>query len=252
MKKSPEKYTIISLSGIVIFLVIWFVISYFTIVPSFFLPSPKSTFYALYNLAVHGGLITDIGYSIFRIVIGFILSVCVAIPLGILFGVSRKSEAFLSPIIEFVRYIPPSAFIPLCIVWFGIGEISKILLIFLGVAPYLTLLVADAVYQTKNEFIDSAKTLGSGNWDIIMRVIIPSSLPQIWDGMRSMFGAAWTFVIIAEIVGSSAGLGHIIIESQRFIRTDNIFAGIITIGCIGLITDYLFKKGRTTLFSWVQ
>lgn len=113
-------------------------------------------------------------------------------------------------------------------------------------------MVSDAVYQTRQEFIDSARTLGSNTFDIIFRVIIPSSLPQIWDGMRIIFGAAWTFVIIAEIVGSSSGLGHVIIESQRFIRTDNIFAGIVTIGCIGLFTDYLFKRSQFLLFPWIK
>lgn len=192
----------------------------------------------------------DISASLLRIITGFLLSIAVSLPLGILFGTSRKTEAVIEPIVAFVRYVPPSAFIPLIIVWFGVGELGKVALIFLGVAPYLTLLIADTVHSVRQELIEASLTLGATKTDIIFRVILPYSMPQIWDSFRIMFGAAWTFVIIAEIVGSSSGLGHLIIESQRFIRTDNIFAGILVIGVLGVLTDYMFKVSRKVLFPW--
>lgn len=240
-----------SFVGGIIFLVFWQVITILELVPPFFLPSPVEVVQALGTLFTEGGLLSDIGISIFRIVAGFLLSVIVALPLGIVFGTSKTVEAIVEPVIAFVRYIPPSAFIPLIIIWFGIGELGKVSLIFLGVAPYLTLLVADIVHGVRKDLIEAARTLGATKMQLIYKVILPHSMPAIWDAMRVMFGAAWTFVIIAEIVGSSSGLGHLMIQSQRFLRTDNIFAGIVIIGVLGVLTDYLFKVSGKKLFPWV-
>lgn len=249
-KQEKLNYLLLSFVGGIVFLAIWQIISSLHLVESFFLPSPISVFDSFITLLTKGSLLNDMGASLFRILSGFIVSIIVALPLGILFGTSKKSEAVLEPLVAFVRYIPPSAFIPLIIVWFGIGEIGKVSLIFLGIAPYLTLLIADTVHSIRKELIEASLTLGATKTDVITRVIVPQSMPAIWDSLRIMFGAAWTFVIIAEIVGSSSGLGHLIIESQRFIRTDNIFAGIFVIGILGVTTDYMFKVSRKILFPW--
>ncbi len=250
IKQKKLTYFFLSLLGGIVFLVLWQIISFFNLVPSFFLPSPKTVSNSIITLFVQGNLLSDIGISLFRIITGFVLSVVIALPLGILFGISKKIEAIIEPIVAFIRYIPPSAFIPLIIVWFGIGEIGKITLIFLGIAPYLTLLIADTISAVQRELIEASVTLGATKKDVIFKVILPYSMPAIWDSFRIMFGAAWTFVIIAEIVGSSSGLGHLMIESQRFLRTDNIFAGIIIIGILGILTDYLFKASSKILFPW--
>lgn len=252
MHLKREKFIRFSLSftGGIIFLVFWQCFSSFSLVPSFFLPSPLSVFNAMVALFVHGSLLTDIGSSLFRIVAGFILSVSIALPLGVLFGTSKKIEAVVEPLIAFVRYVPPSAFVPLLIVWFGVEEGGKIMLIFLGIAPYLTLLIADTVHAIQKDLLDAAVVLGATKKDLVFKVILPCSMPAIWDSFRIMFGAAWTFVIIAEIVGSSTGLGHLMIESQRFLRTDNIFAGIFVIGLLGILTDYFFKVSAKILFYW--
>ena len=250
LQNKKVKYFLLSLVGGVAFLVLWQVIVSLKIVPPFFLPSPRAVLEAIGTLFVSGNLLADIGISLFRIVAGFLLSVAVALPLGVLFGTSRKSEAVIEPVVAFVRYVPPSAFIPLIIIWFGIGEMGKVALIFLGVAPYLTLLIADIVHSVRKELIEAALTLGASKKDIIFKVILPYSMPAIWDSFRIMFGAAWTFVIIAEIVGSSSGLGHLMVESQRFLRTDNIFAGIVIIGILGILTDYFFKVTQKKLFPW--
>lgn len=244
------KYFFLSLFGGIVFLILWQVISSLNLVQSFFLPSPRSVWSAFVTLFTEGSLMTDIGASLFRIISGFILSIIIALPLGVLFGTSRRTEAMVEPIVAFIRYVPPSAFIPLIIVWFGVGEMGKVTLIFLGVAPYLTLLIADIVHSVQKEVIETAEMLGATKLQIIRKVILPSGMPAIWDSFRIMFGAAWTFVIIAEIVGSSSGLGHLMIESQRFLRTDNIFAGIIIIGLLGVLTDYFFKYMSKVLFPW--
>lgn len=248
--RKKVKYFLLSLVGVVVFITIWQIVASLEAVPDFFLPSPKAVLTAIVTLFSSGSLLADTGISLFRIVAGFLLSVAVALPLGILFGTSRKSEAVIEPIVAFVRYIPPSAFIPLIIIWFGIGEMGKVTLIFLGVAPYLTLLIADIIHSARKELIEAAMTLGANKSDVIFKVILPYSMPAIWDTFRIMFGAAWTFVIIAEIVGSSSGLGHLIIQSQRFLRTDNIFAGIVIIGMLGILTDYFFKVTQKAFFPW--
>jgi NitT/TauT family transport system permease protein len=254
MKTKREKLThlFLSFAGGITLLVSWQVVSSSSIVPSFFLPSPKSVIDSIVTLGLQGSLIEDIGSSLFRIIAGFILSVCVAMPLGFLFGISRKTESIIHPIIAFIRYVPPSAFIPLIIIWFGIGETEKIVLIFIGIAPYLTLLIADTVHSVRKELLEAALTLGATKRNLVLKVILPYSMPAIWNSFRIMFGAAWTFVIIAEIVGSSSGLGHLIIESQRFLRTDNIFAGIVVIGLLGILTDCFFRFSSKVLFPWAE
>lgn len=252
IKREKLNYLFLSFIGGIVFLVLWQVITSLDLVQSFFLPSPKSVLNSLVTLFTQGSLLSDIGASLFRIVAGFLLSVVVALPLGLLFGTSKKTEAVFEPLVAFVRYVPPSAFIPLIIVWFGVGEMGKVFLIFLGVAPYLTLLIADTVHAIRKELVEAALTLGATKTDLIFKVILPYSMPSIWDSFRIMFGAAWTFVIIAEIVGSSSGLGHLMIESQRFLRTDNIFAGIVVIGLLGILTDYFFKVTSKMLFPWTD
>jgi len=252
IKREKLKYLFLSFIGGIVFLIFWQIISSLHLVQSFFLPSPKAVLDSIITLSTQGSLFSDIGASLFRIIAGFLLSVVVALPLGLLFGTSKKTEAVIEPLVAFVRYVPPSAFIPLIIVWFGVGEMGKVFLIFLGVAPYLTLLIADTVHAIRKELVEAALTLGATKTDLIFKVILPYSMPQIWDSFRIMFGAAWTFVIIAEIVGSSSGLGHLMIESQRFLRTDNIFAGIIVIGILGILTDYFFKVTSKMLFPWTD
>ena len=252
IKREKLKYLFLSFIGGIVFLVFWQIISSLNLVQSFFLPSPKTVLEAIITLFTQGSLLGDIGASFFRIIAGFILSIIVALPLGILFGTSKKTEAVVEPLVAFVRYVPPSAFIPLIIVWFGVGEMGKVILIFLGVAPYLTLLIADTIHAVRKELIEASLTLGATKSDLVFKVILPYSMPAIWDSFRIMFGAAWTFVIIAEIVGSSSGLGHLMIESQRFLRTDNIFAGIVVIGFLGILTDYFFKVSSKILFPWTD
>jgi NitT/TauT family transport system permease protein len=238
--------------GLFAFFLIWSVLTYGGFLEDFFLPSPTKVVSAIISLAVEGTLFEDILASIYRILLGFVLALVVSVPAGIALGMSRRFEAFAEPVIAFIRYIPPSAFIPLAIIWFGVGETEKIAILFLGVAPYLTLLIADIAISTRRELVQAALTLGARPKDVVIKVVFPNALPAIWDSFRIMIGAAWTFVIIAEIVGASSGLGHLMIESQRFLRTDNIFAAIVVIGFLGLATDSFFKLTYKLFFPWTE
>lgn len=251
-KISKIQYALLAIFGLLIFLLAWSLLTYTGFVKSFFLPTPTKVLSSIISLITEGSLLSDIFASFYRILLGFLLSLAISLPLGISLGISRRFEALTEPLIAFIRYIPPSAFIPLAIIWFGIGDLEKVAILFLGVAPYLTLLIADIVISTKREFVEAALTLGASRKNIITKVVIPNSMPGIWDSFRLMIGAAWTFVIIAEIVGASSGLGHLMIESQRFLKTDNIFAAIVIIGFLGLATDYFFKITYKIFFPWTE
>ena len=249
---SKKQYALFVFLGLFSFFATWSVLSYSGLIKPFFLPSPSKVFSAIYRLFVSGELVSDIFISIGRILLGFLVSLIVSLPLGIWLGISKRIEALCEPVIAFVRYIPPSAFVPLMIIWFGVGELEKVALLFLGIAPYLTLLIMDYIKNTRRDLIEVSRTLGANHWQVIRKVILPGAMPGIWDSFRIMIGAAWTFVIIAEIIGASSGLGFIIIQSQRYLRTDNIFGVIIIIGVLGIITDYAFKWSYLKMFKWTE
>ncbi len=234
------------------FLVLWFIVASMEFISPIFLPAPQTAAVAAAVLIKDFGLLGDILASMYRIVSGFVLACIVAIPLGLLLGVSTKAKATLEPIIGFARYIPPSALVPLFILWFGIGDLEKVLLIFAGITPYLAILVFDVVARTSRDTIAAGYTLGASRVQIIRYIILPQSMPSIWDAMQLMFGAAWTFVVLAEIVASTSGLGHLIITSQRFLQTENVIVAVLVIGALGLLTDYLFAWSYRKFFPWTE
>jgi NitT/TauT family transport system permease protein len=218
----------------------------------FFLPSPGTVAKALYNMFAHEGFAHDVWASTRRIGIGFLISSAIGIPLGIAIGSFRFVQAFFEPIIAAVRYMPASAFIPLLIIWFGIYEKEKIAVIFIGVFFPLTLLIADVSANIPKELVNIAYTLGASRWDVFWRVLLPASWPGVVDNMRIGIGWAWTYLIVAELVAASNGIGHVILSASRFLQTDKIIAGIITIGILGLLTDALFRWMYWLLFPYSE
>lgn len=238
--------------GFIIILILWAFISSIGIIKPLFLPSPIQVIKSLINLFLEKNLIIDTFVSIYNIFAGVILASVISIPLGILMGSIKIIEEISRPIVAFLRYTPASAFIPLSILWFGIGDIQKFFIIFICVAPYLTFLVFDAVANTKKELIEAGLTLGARKSDVYTSIIIPSSMPAIWDALRLIVSTAWSFIIVVEIVAANSGLGHVIIQSQRFLQTSEVIAIIILIGVIGLIIDYLFKVTYNKFFPWME
>jgi len=196
------------------------------------------------------GFIKDIGMTIWRVVGGFILAAVIAVPLGIAMGAYKGIEAFFEPFISFCRYLPASAFIPLLILWAGIGEAQKILVIFIGSVFQITLMVAVTVGGARRDLVEAAYTLGAGHKGIVTRVLIPGAAPEIAETLRLVLGWAWTYVIVAELIGSSSGIGHMITDSQSLLNTGQIIFGIIVIGLIGLVSDFAFKALNHHLFAW--
>jgi NitT/TauT family transport system permease protein len=200
---------------------------------------------------VHG-FAKDIGMTVWRVFGGFVLATIVAVPLGIAMGAYKPIEAFFEPFVSFARYLPASAFIPLLILWAGIGEMQKLLVIFIGSFFQVVLMIAVTVGATRRDLVEAAYTLGADASGVVRRVLLPSSAPAIAETLRLVLGWAWTYVIVAELIGASSGIGHMITDSQALLNTGQIIFGIIVIGVIGLISDYLFKWCNQRLFPWAS
>ncbi|XHR81158.1 MAG: ABC transporter permease [Gloeotrichia echinulata GP01] len=222
-------------------LVTWWIISNSNLISPLLLPTPIQVGNAFQRLWVSGDLQTDITFSLFRVLTGFLLVAIISIPLGTLMGAFASIRALLEPIIGIIRYMPAPAFIPLLILYFGLDETPKIMLIFIGTLFFNTLMVMDAVKFVPQELIETTYTLGGRRLQVLLQVIFPFIIPNIIDACRVNMAASWNLVIVAELVAATEGLGRRISVAQRFLKTDEIFVGLIVIGLIGLAIDLLFR-----------
>ena len=241
---------LLGLSFFLLFIAAWAFATFGGYVSPTFLADPLTMLRDGWLLLTKFGFLGDIGMTIWRVVGGFVLAALVAVPIGILMGAYKPIEAFFEPFVSFARYLPASAFVPLLILWAGIGETQKLLVIFIGSVFQIILMVAVAVGQTRRDLVEAAYTLGSGDAGVVRRVLIPANAPEIAEILRLVLGWAWTYVIVAELIGSSSGIGHMIIDSQALLATGQIIFGIIIIGIIGLISDFAFKALNQRLFPW--
>jgi NitT/TauT family transport system permease protein len=242
--------TLLGISFFVIFAAAWAFATLGGYVSKTFLADPITMLQDGWLLLTRFGFLGDIGVTVWRVVGGWVLAAIVAVPVGILMGAYKPVEAFLEPFVSFARYLPASAFVPLLILWAGIGETQKLLVIFIGSVFQIILMVAVAVGGTRRDLIEAAYTLGSGDRGVVRRVLIPANAPEIAEILRLVLGWAWTYVIVAELIGSSSGIGHMIIDSQALLATGQMIFGIIVIGLIGLVSDFLFKAVNRRLFAW--
>jgi len=249
---SGSLYLILALGSFAFILAIWSVLTYGGLIDPLFLPSPGRVFQAGRDLFVDFNLATDILNSVYRVMVGFIVAALIGVPLGLIMGTFKVAEAITEPVVGFIRYMPASAFIPLFILWLGIGDVEKIAIIFVGSFFQLVLMVAVVAKNVHKELLETAYTLGAKPLQVIRKVLLPASLPGIVETLRIIVGWAWTYIIVAELVASASGIGYMIISSQRMLRTGNIIFGILAIGVLGLITDYFFKWIYNRLFPWVE
>ena len=231
---------------------IWAALSYGHVLSAFFLPSPTSTARAGWDMFAHDSFLSDVWASARRVVLGFAIASVLAIPVGIAIGSYRAAQALLEPVIAAVRYMPASAFVPLFIIWFGIGETEKIMVIWFGVFFPLALLVADVSANVPRELVNIAYTLGGSRRQVFWRVLLPACWPGIVDALRIAIGWGWTYLVLAELVSAETGIGHVIIQSSRFLETGDILAAIIVIGALGLGTDGLFRLAYRRLFPYAE
>jgi len=245
-------YLILALSSFAFFLLLWSILTYGRFVDPLFLPSPGRVFQAGVDLFLELEFTTDILNSVYRVMMGFIIAAVIGVPIGLIMGTFKVAEAFTEPVVGFIRYMPASAFIPLFILWLGIGDIEKIAIIFVGSFFQLVLMVAVVAKNVHKDMLETAYTLGAKRFQVIWKVLLPASLPGIVDTLRIIVGWAWTYIIVAELVASASGIGYMIISSQRMLRTGNIIFGILTIGMLGLLTDFFSKWLYNKLFPWVE
>jgi NitT/TauT family transport system permease protein len=243
---------VLGIAGFAVVIAVWAVLTYGGIVQPLFLPRPGTVAKAWYDMFAHEDFLSDVWASFFRIVIGFIIAAAIGIPLGIAIGSFRAVQAFFEPIIAAVRYMPASAFIPLLIIWFGIGQKEKFAVIWFGVFFPLTLMVADVSANVPKELVNIAYTLGATRRQVFRRVLLPACWPGVIDNLRIGIGWAWTYLIVAELVAASTGIGHVILQSSRFLQTEKIIAGILTIGILGLLSDAFFRILYRMLFPYAE
>jgi NitT/TauT family transport system permease protein len=236
----------------VVFIGLWGLVTYGGLVPPLFLASPGQALAAGWALFTEYNFIGDIGMTVWRVLGGFVLAAVIAVPLGLAMGAYKAVEAFFEPFISFARYLPASAFIPLLILWAGVGEAQKLSVIFLGSVFQIVIMVAVIAGATRVDLVEAAYTLGSRSGGILRRVIIPAAAPQVMEALRLVLGWAWTYVIVAELIGAQSGIGHMIMDSQRLLDTGQMIFGIVVIGLIGLLTDFLFKALNRRLFRWAS
>ena len=241
---------LLGLGFFIVFFAVWAFATLGGYVSPTFLASPITMAQEGWLLFTEYNFIHDIGMTVWRVFGGFILAAIVAVPLGIAMGAHKGVEAFFEPFVSFCRYLPASAFIPLLILWAGLGELQKLLVIFIGSVFQIVLMVAVTVGAARKDLVEAAYTLGANNTGIVRRVLIPGAAPEIAETLRLVLGWAWTYVIVAELIGSSSGIGHMITDSQALLNTGQIIFGIIVIGLIGLISDFAFKALNRRLFAW--
>lgn len=247
---SQRARIVLGIAFFVLFFALWAVATLGGYVSKTFLADPITMVKDGWILLTKFGFAHDIGMTVWRVVGGFVLAAIIGVPIGILMGAYKPIEAFLEPFVSFARYLPASAFVPLLILWAGIGETQKLLVIFIGSFFQIILMVAVSVSNTRRDLVEAAYTLGSTNTGVVRRVLIPANAPDIAEILRLVLGWAWTYVIVAELIGSSSGIGHMIIESQALLATGQIIFGIIVIGMIGLISDLFFKFVNRRFFAW--
>ncbi|ADV11804.1 ABC transporter permease [Mesorhizobium sp. M7A.F.Ca.CA.001.09.2.1] len=227
----------------------WWAATGLGLVKPIFLPSPGSVAMQIAKLAADGTLWLDLKASMYRISIGFLIASALSIPIGVLIGSFRSWEAAIEPLVDFIRYMPVVAFVPLSILWAGTGDSQKFLIIFIGTFFQQVLMIMDNVKRVPADFIGLGRTLGLPDRKILTRIVVPSALPGIWDTLRISLGWAWTWLVLAELVAATSGLGYRITVSQRYFQTNTIIGYILLLGLLGLITDQVMKALEKVLFK---
>ena len=246
---------IYALSGIVfisVVLLVWATITYGGFVSPLFLPTPTAVVHEGIRQIRVGILLPDMWASIYRIMVGWFIATLLALPIGVLMGNFRFFEGFLEPFVDLVRYMPVVALVPLTILWVGIGDEQKFLILFIGVFFQEVLMIMNNVKDVPMDLLRIGYTLGLTQREVLWHIVVPASMPGIWDTFRITVGWTWTYLVVAELVAARNGLGRRIMEAQRYLATETIIFGILVIGLLGLITDLTFKILYNHFFKWMK
>ncbi|MBA2548425.1 MAG: ABC transporter permease subunit [Burkholderiaceae bacterium] len=247
--------TTIAVVTVVVLLLLWWVATHNGWIRDLFLPTPEriiTSFADAWKGEIQGGrpLPEHFGWSLFRVFTAFALACVTAIPVGIAMGVSRIARGIFDPPVEFYRPLPPLAYLPLIVIWFGIEETAKIVLIYLACFAPLAMAARAGVKSVMIEQINAAYSLGASKWQVIRHVVIPAALPEIFTGMRIAIGFGWTTLVAAEMVAANAGLGQMVLNASNFLRTDVVIMGIFVIGVVAYAFDLLMRHIERAVVPW--
>jgi NitT/TauT family transport system permease protein len=248
---SRRAEALVAIAACLLVLGLWEVAARLRLTNPIFLPAPSVVATTFWQMTVGGDLLYHAGISTLRVWVAFLLSAVMAIPIGILMSSYRIVGAALEPIIDFIRYLPVPALVPLSIIWFGVGEETKIFLLWLGTFFQLVLLVADDMRRVPHEYVETALTLGARPRQVLSDVAFRAMLPSLVDSLRITLGWCWTYLIIAEIVAAQSGIGFVIWTARRYMKTPEVMAGVIAIGIIGLVTDQLLRALHRRAFRYL-
>ncbi|WP_242224470.1 ABC transporter permease subunit [Shinella zoogloeoides] len=251
---TPLPVPVISAITVAAIVALWGLASAYALVSPIFLPSPRQVAVATYDLVVKGfvdaTLAEHVGASLYRIFGALIASVAIGIPAGIAIGTSRIGRGILDPIVEFLRPLPPLAYLPLVIIWAGIGEASKITVIALSMLPSIILSTSAGVRAVSRDHVNAARSLGAGRRQVLTEVVLPSAVPSILTGIRIALGAGWTTLVAAELVAATSGIGFMIQSAAQFLVTDIVIAGIVVIALIAILLEYAARQIERRLAPW--
>ena len=230
-------------------LIFWYIITDgISLVKPYVLPSPVAVLYSAISIIQSGKLLQNTIDTLFKVFAGLILASLVAIPSGILLGWYATLEELCSFVISILRPIPPVAWIPFSILWFGIGTVPAVFIIFMGCVFPILVYTMDGVKRTDKVLIESAQTLGANDWNVLKRVILPSAVPYVISGLKVGVGIALMCTISAEMIGSSSGLGYMILTATNLFDPGTTVVGMLVIGLIGLVLDYVFGLAQKRIF----
>ena len=244
----------ISLTTIGIMAVLWYIATNYGWIKPLFLPSPQATYQQFYEyltgIANDKPLWEHFAASMLRVFSAFALGCVTAIPIGIAMGMSRVWKGIFDPPIELLRPLPPLAYLPLIIIWFGIGEVPKVLLIFLSCFAPLAMAARSGMRSASQEQMNAAYSMGASYGQVIRHVVLPAAMPEILVGMRVSIGFGWSTLVAAEMVAANVGLGQMVLNASNFLRTDIVVMGIIVIGSVAYLFDLLMRWVEDKVVPW--
>lgn len=241
-----------AVGGSLIAILLWVVLTYGGFIRADFLPTPGSVLSSLWYLHTEQALVRSALWSLFRVLMGFLVSLGVAFPLGVLCGGIPRIRAWVLPTLEPFRVLPIAGILPLTILWCGIGETQKIAALFLGTVFFLVVAIASSIESVEGTYLSLASTLGATGWQKIWKVLIPAAGPSIWEASRNLYGVAFSYLLIAEAVAAEYGLGALTIAAQRRQHVDQVFALILVILLLGYASDALLKLLGRKIFPWAD
>ncbi|WP_342387375.1 ABC transporter permease [Salinicoccus bachuensis] len=234
----------------VLLIAVWEVLSRIGVFPAYQLPAPTTILSTIREMAQDGSLYSHVGITTFRVFAGFVIGTLLAIVLGSVVGFYEKAEQIFDPMIQAFRSIPSLAWVPLFILWMGIGEPSKVTMIAVGVFFPVYLNVVSGIAGVDRKLIEVGKMYGLNTFQLIRRVILPASMPSFLTGLRSGLGLGWMFVVAAELMGASTGLGYLLVLGQNTLSPEIIIASIILFAIIGKLTDWILKIVEQRALHW--